>query len=253
MKSKKANNLPPIVFIHGAWHGPWSWSNWKSYFEAEGFKTYSVELRGHGNNKDDYKNARLKDYINDSLTVIDALDNPPILIGHSMGASIVQGLLQQQTYPAAVLVAPVPDAKIFKHLLLKGIVTHPLLAIRSLASFDMLPWLKSGNQAEALFFSPKMNSKKAHAYASKMQGESLKVFTLDLDRNNSHTNKTPLLLLAAENDSFFKVSDQIKTAEMLISDFVLIKNSGHDIMLDASWQVAAEKVCSWIMTKHQQQ
>ena len=35
---------PPLIFIHGAWHGAWCWERFLDYFAARGYPCYAVDL-----------------------------------------------------------------------------------------------------------------------------------------------------------------------------------------------------------------
>lgn len=43
---------PPVVLVHGAWHGAWCWEkNFLDYFPARGWETHAFSFRGHGTAK----------------------------------------------------------------------------------------------------------------------------------------------------------------------------------------------------------
>ena len=43
------NNKPPILLVHGAWHGAWCWEDtYLDYFSEVGHETWAMDLRGHG-------------------------------------------------------------------------------------------------------------------------------------------------------------------------------------------------------------
>ena len=39
---------PPLLFLHGAWHGAWCWENFLDFFTREGFVCHALDLEGHG-------------------------------------------------------------------------------------------------------------------------------------------------------------------------------------------------------------
>lgn len=42
-----ANGQPPVLFVHGAWHGGWCWDQgFLEYFAARGWDVYAMSLRG---------------------------------------------------------------------------------------------------------------------------------------------------------------------------------------------------------------
>ena len=38
----------PLLFVHGASHGAWYWTNFLDYFAEHGYTAYAPNLRGHG-------------------------------------------------------------------------------------------------------------------------------------------------------------------------------------------------------------
>lgn len=237
----------PIILIHGAWHGAWVWEQWISLFKNRGFdRLIPVELRGHGYKVGSYERARLEDYVQDIKTIIGTLNEEPILIGHSLGCSIMRELLAEKPYPAAVLIAPIPESKLFRRVFIKQLYRHPMMSLRSVLSGSMLPWV-SGSHSSELFFSEYMPINEARAYTDRMQGESFRLFMLDLMRAAPvQQSGTPTLVVAAQNDKFFPVKVQRTTAQMLGSDFVVAPNAGHDIMLDTTSAQTAEEVIAWL-------
>ena len=47
--AKGSSNKPPILLVHGAWHGAWCWEEtYLDYFADAGRETWAMDLRGHG-------------------------------------------------------------------------------------------------------------------------------------------------------------------------------------------------------------
>ena len=88
-------NKPPILLVHGAWHGAWCWEgNYLDYFAEAGHETWALDLSGHGgsSNTKPLRLTTIGDYIKDVMAVINAMPEAPILIGHSMGGLVCQHL-----------------------------------------------------------------------------------------------------------------------------------------------------------------
>jgi pimeloyl-ACP methyl ester carboxylesterase len=88
-----SRNAPPLLFVHGAWHGAWCWDeHFLGYFSKRGFSAHAVSLRGHGESegKERLRSVRLSDFVEDLTQTVDSLPATPILIGHSMGGFVVQ-------------------------------------------------------------------------------------------------------------------------------------------------------------------
>ena len=78
----------PLLFLHGAFSGAWCWKeNYLDYFASQGFECLALSLRGHGESKSHkpLDQLSLKDYQKDLFSVIDQFEEPPMVIGHSMG------------------------------------------------------------------------------------------------------------------------------------------------------------------------
>jgi pimeloyl-ACP methyl ester carboxylesterase len=107
----RPRNAPPLLFVHGAWHGAWCWDeHFLGYFSQLGFSAHAVSLRGHGESegKERLRFARLSDFVEDLEQTVDALPATPVLIGHSMGGFVVQKYLERRRAPLAVLLASIP-------------------------------------------------------------------------------------------------------------------------------------------------
>src|ERR1700712_4043939 len=96
---------PPIVMIHGAFCGPWTFDQFRAPFEAAGYTVHAPALRFHAMGT---KPARalgatsLLDFAQDLADFIATLPAPPILIGHSLGGLLAQMLAAKVKAPALV-------------------------------------------------------------------------------------------------------------------------------------------------------
>ncbi|MDP2130023.1 MAG: alpha/beta fold hydrolase [Azonexus sp.] len=102
---------PPILFIHGGFHGAWCWADhFMPWFSGHGFDCYAVSYRDHGESERTGRHGewRLKDYVDDVRWAAAQLPEKPILVGHSLGGSIAQKLAKEGGYPALILLAPSP-------------------------------------------------------------------------------------------------------------------------------------------------
>ncbi len=91
-----------VLFIHGLWLTSRSWENWAARYEARGYKVLApgwpgMDAEVEALNADPSAIATL-----DVTTVVDhydkiirAMDTPPIIIGHSLGGTITQLLLDR--------------------------------------------------------------------------------------------------------------------------------------------------------------
>jgi pimeloyl-ACP methyl ester carboxylesterase len=73
-----------VVLVHGAWHGAWCWDHVVARLGEEGVVAVAVDnpsvARAPSSLQDDAANVR---------GVLDALDGPVVLVGHSYGGAVV--------------------------------------------------------------------------------------------------------------------------------------------------------------------
>jgi pimeloyl-ACP methyl ester carboxylesterase len=154
MPAKK--KLPPIVMIHGAFCGPWSFEDFRAPFEAAGFAVHAPVLRYHdrgGSPPSALGKVSLLDYASDLEHVIATLGETPILIGHSMGGLLAQILAARGKARACVLLAPSPPWGVWPTTLFevasaqtllfsggdyRGTLIHPSYKIAEAHSLDRL-------------------------------------------------------------------------------------------------------------------
>jgi pimeloyl-ACP methyl ester carboxylesterase len=100
----------PIVMVHGAFCGGWTFENFRTPFEAAGHQVHAPDLRGHA--AADGPNAvtglSMADYAKDVAKLCAELPEPPVLIGHSMGGLVAQLAARKAKIRALVLLAPSP-------------------------------------------------------------------------------------------------------------------------------------------------
>jgi pimeloyl-ACP methyl ester carboxylesterase len=101
-----------LVFVHGACFGPWVWAeHLMPHFAALGLRCFAPDLHEAWPQAQwsasiaRFPIARYTDRLH---SMLDQLSGPKILIGHAMGARIVEGLIERGARDGAVLIAPTP-------------------------------------------------------------------------------------------------------------------------------------------------
>lgn len=102
-------NKPVIIMSHGITDYGLSWASLASRFEDE-FDIIMVDARGHGFSEKPAGPYDLDTHVEDLVGLVEALEiTKPILIGHSMGGSIVaQTAAKYPDLPAAVIMEDPP-------------------------------------------------------------------------------------------------------------------------------------------------
>src|SRR5689334_20569276 len=89
-----------IMLVHGFWMTPRSWEHWIARYEAKGFRViapaypgFEVEVEALNADPTPIAEATLPAIVEHYETVLDELDEAPIIIGHSAGGAVTQILL----------------------------------------------------------------------------------------------------------------------------------------------------------------
>ena len=239
----------PLVFVHGGYIGAWSWAeHLLPWFAARGFPVHALSLRGHGGSsgRERLHSFGLDDYVDDVAAVVDSLPRPPVLVGHSMGALVVQKYLERSSVRAVVLTCPVPPFGL-------------LPSAFSLAFFRPGLWsemnaLAAGHSAsrkalaEALFAGPLEAERMERIYA-RMQPESRRAL-MDMTWWGLpafwRLARAETLVLATARDALISQALTESTARLLGAEYRIVDGVGHALMLDARWERAAEALLGWL-------
>ncbi|WP_373051205.1 alpha/beta fold hydrolase, partial [Thalassovita aquimarina] len=74
--------MAQFLLVHGAGHGAWCWRDVIPALQRLGHQAKAIDLPGHGEDKTPYQDVTLDLYAD---ALLDALDYPMIVVGHSMG------------------------------------------------------------------------------------------------------------------------------------------------------------------------
>lgn len=100
---------PPVLLIHGLFSRPALLQPWIGRLADAGFECHCVTLPGRDPIEEDrLRHTDLEEYFETVLTAHGALDEAPIVIGHSLGGLLAQKLAAATDCAALVLLASVP-------------------------------------------------------------------------------------------------------------------------------------------------
>src|SRR4051812_6016405 len=102
--------MTAIIMVHGAFCGGWAFERFRAPFEAAGHSVLTPDLRGHGPDEPGQRvsGVSMSDYAADIAALCAAQDEPPVLLGHSMGGLVAQLAARKSRLRALVLLAPSP-------------------------------------------------------------------------------------------------------------------------------------------------
>lgn len=98
----------PILMVHGAFCGGWVFEAFKAPFEAQGHICMAPDLPGHGNAADRalVRGLSMRDYAAAVVDHIRACEEPPVVIGHSLGGLAAQIAATRAPVSGLILLAP---------------------------------------------------------------------------------------------------------------------------------------------------
>ena len=77
--------MTAFVLVHRSWHGARCWYEIVPLLEKAGHKAIAVDLPAHGKDKSPIREVTLQSNVDRVCEVIDSLDEPAVLVGHSRG------------------------------------------------------------------------------------------------------------------------------------------------------------------------
>jgi len=252
-----------LLMVHGMWGSAEIWTGYKAFFEQLGYQVITPTLRWH---EAKYLNAppkelgttSLLDYASDLEQLIGTLKEKPILIGHSMGALLVQILASRGLAQSAILLTPAPPAGVFAFRISS---TRTFLSVPTVPFFWRNPMKPTFNEAKYGIFNMLMPEQQVEEYGKYVFESGQIAFETafsQFDRKKASTVDEklidcPMLVVAAAHDRIVPVSvaKQVYKKYKKHTDvtFKVFKRFGHAIQQQKGWEEIPAYVDEW-MRKH---
>jgi alpha-beta hydrolase superfamily lysophospholipase len=244
------SHTTPLLFVHGAWHGAWCWEEFfLPYFAQHGYVACALDLRGHGKSgeRERLRWMSIANYVSDLAEVARQMENPPAVIGHSMGGLVVQKYLESHQAPAGVLLASVPPGGVLR-LTLSIARRHPLRFLQANLTLGLYPIVATPQLTREAFFSANMPEEQLKTYYAHIQNESFRAYLdmLALNLPRPQKIKIPMLVLGAEKDTIFTRKEVAATARAYATQAQIFPNMAHDMMLEKDWEAVARCILEWL-------
>jgi pimeloyl-ACP methyl ester carboxylesterase len=245
---------PPLLFVHGGFHGAWCWADhFMPWFADHGYDCHAVSYRGHGQSPRSAGDAewRLRDYVEDVRWAANQLNSPPVLVGHSLGGSIVQKLVGREKFPAMVLLAPSPIGGSNRSAL-RMLWKHPGSMFKAAIRRDMQAALPA---FLSFFLSDGISEQERQRIAARCTGVTSFKAAADafyLDCPCPAPVASPVLVVSGERDWSIPRYKNEKLARAYGGDHIVVPTA-HDIMCDIGWNSAAQQVADWLEEQEWQQ
>jgi pimeloyl-ACP methyl ester carboxylesterase len=101
---------PPLLLVHGAFSQAAHFEPWLAYFRESGYRATAISLPGHAP-VDPGALARLTldDYVGAVAAAVRSFEQPPVVIGHSMGGILAMRIAAAERIAGLVVIAaPAP-------------------------------------------------------------------------------------------------------------------------------------------------
>jgi pimeloyl-ACP methyl ester carboxylesterase len=255
----------PVVFIHGLWLLPSSWDNWVSLFEEAGYAGVTPSwpddpetIEEARANPDVFAKKTLKQVADHTADVIAALDEKPVVMGHSTGGLLTQMLAGRGIAAASVAIDPGP---------FRGVLPLPVSALRSAAPVLANP-LNKGRAvtltldqfkygwANALSDEEAKQLYDAYHVAAPgvalMQMANANVYPVtEAKVDTKNPERGPLLIIDGEKDhtvpwAIANASYKKQRGNESVTEIAKIPGRGHALTIDSGWREVAETALAFV-------
>lgn len=249
-----------ILFIHGMFMTSLCWEGWVSYFSAKGYRCIAPDWPGRDAPAAELRarhpdaelgNLTFKALVDYHGDIVRGLAEPPIIIGHSMGALITQVLLNRGLGAAGVALDSAPPTGVFS-------VSWSFLK----SNFTMInpfiskyrPHMMSFKQFQYAFVNTQSLDEQRAAYDRYAVPESraLPRSSLGADAKIDFTlPHKPLLMTSGSADHIIPASLNLVNyrkyaASPSVTDFIEFPGRNHFLIVQPGWREIAAYVSDWI-------
>jgi pimeloyl-ACP methyl ester carboxylesterase len=265
----QANGPDTVVLIHGLWMTALSWENWKARYEAKGYKVIARSWPGMEGDLEELRRdpsslgkLGVSDVVDHYEAIIQELDRPPIIMGHSFGGLMTQILLDRGLGAAGVAIDPAP---------VKGIMLLPFSALK--VAFPVLSnpfnFHHAAGISEDQFryaFGNLMTEEQSRAAYQRyaVPGPDHLLFQASLANFNPHAETTvdfrndtraPLLLIAGGRDhvapaSVTKTNYDLFKRSQATTAYKEFPDRSHFTIGEPGWEEVADYALAWATAPH---
>ncbi|MFD1815175.1 alpha/beta hydrolase [Rhodococcus gannanensis] len=256
-----------VVLVHGLWMTPRSWEGWVAYYEAKGLRVitpgypgFDIEVEALRENPDVIAQLTVPETVDHLAGVIEGLDHPPIIMGHSFGGTLTQLLLARGLGASGVVIDSAPT---------EGVHVTPLSQVKSL-----FPALKNpANLHRAVGFTPEefhyafantLSREDSDAvwerYHIPAPGNWIWAYGLIANFKPGHqetwvdyaADRAPLLFIAGGEDHIMPASVNKSNAHHYrkspaLTEFHVFEGRSHWTCAEPGWEAVADMALEWAL------
>ena len=237
--------MTTFVLVHGASHGSWCWDKVVPLLEAQGHDVIAVDLPGNTYGEYDIPlgQVSLDSYAHHVCEVLDELDEPAVLVGHSLGGLTISQAAEYR--PDKIRSLVYLTALLFEN----GVAMRPVVArdpesIR--AGLLRESWTVSDDLASVTFLEESLKSRFYNdctdddfAWAKPMLVPQPSGPLIDpLQTTAENFGRLPKVYIECELDGAIAISYQREMQANVTCDRIITMDTGHSPFLSAPTELA---------------
>ena len=265
IEAANASGKIPIVFIHGLWLLASSWANWANFVRQAGYAPLTPDWPGDPATIEEaranprvFAKKTLKQVADHTTQIIDALDEKPVVMGHSTGGLLAQVLAGRGLSAATVAI----DPGVFR-----GVLPLPASVLRSSGPFLINPltrgraitltfkqftygWANALDAREAKDLYDTFHVAGSGIFLTQMGYANLNPWT-QAKVNTKNPDRGPLLIIEGEKDhtvpwALAQAAYKRQARNPAVTEIAKIPNRGHALTIDHGWREVAQTALNFV-------
>ena len=265
IEAANASGNTPVVLIHGLWLLPSSWANWVDFFKQAGYAPLTPDwpddpetIEAARAEPEVLAKKTLEQVAAHTTGIIKALDEKPVVMGHSTGGLLAQMLAGRGLSAATVAI----DPGIFRGVLplpastlrVAGpFLVNPLTRGRAITlTFDQFKygWANALDEKEAKELYDTFHVAGSGIALMQMGNANLNPWT-EAKVNTKNPDRGPLLISEGEKDhtvpwAIANAAYKRQRRNPAVTEIVKIPNRGHSLTIDHGWREVAQTALDFV-------
>ena len=232
-------NPLPCVLVHGAWHNAQCWRPFLPYLTARGLKPLTPDLPGHGDNPMPHSEVTMARYAETVAAVLDTLEAPAILVGHSMSGAVISQAAELRPdkvrYLVYICAFLLPDGVALSDYMKEDVDSLAAKFVGRSEDRHSLTMAEEGQRSAIYDGVPKAMADEALAHT---QPQPLAPFMAPLSLTAERYGRVPRAYVVCTEDKAITHAQQQRMLSRLPCDPVLTLSCGHIPQLLAPHRLA---------------
>jgi pimeloyl-ACP methyl ester carboxylesterase len=265
VEAANASGRTPAVFIHGLWLLPSSWDRWAGTFDKAGYISLTpgwpddpetvAEANAH---PEVFANKTVGQVADHYAAIIEKLDKPPAVIGHSFGGLLAQMIAGRGLSAATVVIDAAPSRGVLPLPIsslraAKPVLGNPLNRHRAVPlTFDQFRYAfanaVSEDEAKELFETFAVPAPGAPLFQA--AAANLNPWT-EAKVDTEIPTRGPMLIISGEKDhtvprAISHATFKRQQRNSAVTEFIEMPNRGHALTIDAGWRDVAATALEFV-------